>query len=74
MEMENKETKNILYGLAEEISNMTEEEKLLSLKKIVQAELGGNKNRFWTAISKKMLVNEELPKKILLDEGFFQMP
>jgi hypothetical protein len=62
------EMKNFLYGLAEEINSMTEEEKLISLKKIVQAELGGNKNLFWTTLSKKMLVSSELPNKILMDK------
>ena len=63
---------NALYGLAEEIINMTEEEKLFSLKKIVQTELKGNGNRFWTSISKKMLVNPELLGKILSQEVFAQ--
>ncbi len=66
---EYRELKTVLQGLAEEIKGMTEDEKLLALKKIVRAELGGNKNRFWTTISKKMLVNEELSNKIISHEG-----
>ena len=72
-EMEYEEMRNTLYGLAEEVNNMTEEEKLLSLKKIVQTELSGKGNRFWTTISKKMLINQELPDKILLDKEFFRI-
>jgi hypothetical protein len=64
-DMEYEEMRDAIYGLAEEIISMTEEEKLFSLKKIVQTELKGNENRFWTSISKKMLVNPELPGKIL---------
>jgi hypothetical protein len=71
-EMECGETKNILRLLAEEISDMTEEERLLCLERIVQAELGGNRNRFWTTISKKMLVSPELSDKILSDTQFLQ--
>jgi hypothetical protein len=67
-EIENGDTKIILQGLAQEISDMTEEEKLLSLKKIVQSELKGNRNRFWTTITKKMLISEELTNKILSNE------
>jgi hypothetical protein len=64
-EMDYREAKNILYALAEEVINMTEEEKLFHLKKVVLAELKGNKNRFWTKMSKKMLVSPDLPSKIL---------
>jgi hypothetical protein len=65
-ENEFEDMKNILHGLAREINDMTEEEKLFSLKKIVRAEQEGNKNSFWTTIGKKMLVSEELSNKILL--------
>ena len=61
------EIKNVILELAEEISSMTEGEKLLSLKKIVQTELRDNGNSFWTTISKNMLVNEILTNKILSD-------
>ena len=67
-EPENNDTKTIIQGLAQEISGMTEEEKLLSLKKIVQSELKDNRNRFWTTITKKMLTSEELTNKILSNE------
>ena len=66
--IENDDTKDVLQGLAQEIREMTEEEKLLSLIKIVKSELRGNKNRFWTTITKKMLVNDELTEKILFHE------
>ncbi len=66
--IENGNTRDVLQGLAQEIREMTEEEKLLSLRKIVRSELRGNKNRFWTTITKKMLVNDELTEKILLHE------
>lgn len=71
-DMEYAEMISAVYGLAEEIISMTEEEKLFSLKKIVQTELKGSGNRFWTSISKKMLVNPELPGKILSQEAFAQ--
>lgn len=70
-EMENEEMKTIIIGLAKEINGMTEEEKLFSLKKIVQAELKGNRNRFWTTVTKKMLVNDDMADKILSNEAPF---
>ena len=67
-EMKDQDVKNTFYGLATEIQDMTEEERLLSLERIVRAEMDGNKNRFWLMVSKKMLVNEEFTNKILLNE------
>lgn len=69
-DMEYAEMVNAIYGLAEEIISMTEEERLFSLKKIVQTELKENQNSFWTLISKKMLVHPELLGKILSQEVF----
>ncbi len=63
--MDSKEVKKILYGLANEIRFMTEEEKILSLKKILQAEKQGKKSEFWTKIAKKMLTEENFNGKIL---------
>ncbi len=67
-EMKDQDVRNTFYGLATEIQDMTEEERLLYLERIVRAEMEGNKNRFWLMVSKKMLVNEEFTNKILLDE------
>lgn len=54
--------------LAEEITNMTEEEKLSYLKNIVRKKLGENEKLFWSNIAKKILLNEELTNNIISEE------
>ena len=71
-EQKNKETKRTLLGLAAEINNMTETEKLLYLKKIVLGELEGkNRSRFLSTITKRMLVCDGLASNIVLNEYWF---
>jgi hypothetical protein len=67
--LDSKEVKKILYGLANEIRYMTEEEKILSLKKIVQAEKQESKNNFWTKVAKKMLIDEDFNEKVFRKLG-----
>jgi len=55
----------ILYEQAKRIHSMTKEEKKFTLKRIAQSESREGTNQFWTKISKKMLLNEELTNKIL---------
>ncbi len=54
--------------LAEELDNMTEEEKIFCLRNVVQTKLGKNEKLFWSKIAKKILLNEELTSKMILEE------
>ncbi len=62
------EINNIVQGLAKEINSMTAEEKLITLERIVRAELKGAQNHFWTLIAKKMLIDDETTNKVLSDK------
>ena len=56
-----------LYELADEINNMSDEQEIPNVKRVVQAELGKNENIFWSRIAKKILLGEKLTSKIILE-------
>ncbi len=58
----------ILRQLAEEINDMPEEERFTYLRGIVQEKLGGDEKLFWSKIARKILLNEKLCSKTILEE------
>ncbi len=56
-----------LYELADEINNMSDEQEIPYVKKVVQAELGKNENIFWSRIAKKILLDKKLTSPGILE-------
>lgn len=53
--------------LADEINNMSDEQELPYVKKVVQAKLGRNENLFWSKIAKKILLDKKLTRPAILE-------
>jgi hypothetical protein len=62
---EHQESMRILKGVALEIQDMDEQERLKTLEQVVRLEAEGKGNRFWLLIVKCLLAKPELLSKAL---------